>query len=561
MSIDNQIDAESAVKIVAASVEGEYKTDALRYQRLRIVGVAPYGTPQLEAGRVLRFTNLDEFVDGLGIKPSTALASRDNDVTSLTLQRDQALRTVTDQQERIGLLGTQLLEARQQLANKDETLGAYIKREQEIVLQLLTLTAERDQALRECARLRSLYEVVPQELYERDTADLAAQLAAVTVERGTLGLQVQDLTNKLKTKDEQIEDHTAIGAALLETLASSYPSYSWLQCPTEVVCDLLNDIQELDQQLTAVTAERDRIRQLFATEMDDSRGLRAVCGSLQREVETLTAHLAAVTAERDAAVTGENTLRKHSHDLTAKLAPFIDALAEVRGESKEVEAIRAACWTSEHACWSAVEILLQRIDSLQITVAAKHNALEVGKVERQGLREQLEQQRLANESLREGMANLATKLVDTESRLGLQYKQVDFMERCNSATSRSLQLKSHLLSDAESRARELSETLRSIIHDWDRIDSGGYVHGKHIGSARLLLLGNSALASPLPEGREEHPDKCRLDWLQERGVCHIAMDDYEDGTIDVAGNNVRDAIDKRRAALAQPQAEQQEPKP
>ncbi len=39
------------------------KEDARRYRRLRVLGCAPAGTKQLEAATVLRFTNLDGFVD------------------------------------------------------------------------------------------------------------------------------------------------------------------------------------------------------------------------------------------------------------------------------------------------------------------------------------------------------------------------------------------------------------------------------------------------------------------------------------------------------------------
>lgn len=46
---------------LAAAEPGE--PDAMRYQRLRILGCAPSYTKHLEDGSVLRFTNLDEFVD------------------------------------------------------------------------------------------------------------------------------------------------------------------------------------------------------------------------------------------------------------------------------------------------------------------------------------------------------------------------------------------------------------------------------------------------------------------------------------------------------------------
>ncbi len=55
-----------------AHAQGEpVALDAARYQRLRILGCAPGYTAHLERGEVLRFTNLDQFVDAdLAIQPS-----------------------------------------------------------------------------------------------------------------------------------------------------------------------------------------------------------------------------------------------------------------------------------------------------------------------------------------------------------------------------------------------------------------------------------------------------------------------------------------------------------
>lgn len=49
----------------AAQVERDAKDaeDAARYRRIRLLGAAPFGTTQLDAGTVLRFQSLDEFVD------------------------------------------------------------------------------------------------------------------------------------------------------------------------------------------------------------------------------------------------------------------------------------------------------------------------------------------------------------------------------------------------------------------------------------------------------------------------------------------------------------------
>jgi hypothetical protein len=53
----------------------------------------------------------------------------------------------------------------------------------------------------------------------------------------------------LREKAETDDDHRNIGAALMETLASAYPAYSWCNCPTEVVVDLMNERDDARQEL------------------------------------------------------------------------------------------------------------------------------------------------------------------------------------------------------------------------------------------------------------------------------------------------------------------------
>jgi len=53
--------------------------DAARYRRLRIPGAAPEESENLVDGTVLRFTNLDEYVDNdIADVPSRGEASRSN---------------------------------------------------------------------------------------------------------------------------------------------------------------------------------------------------------------------------------------------------------------------------------------------------------------------------------------------------------------------------------------------------------------------------------------------------------------------------------------------------
>lgn len=63
--------------------------DAKRYRRLQILGCAPYGHETLEKGLVLRFTNLDKFIDeDIKHHPSRGEArATDNKVVSESLEQ------------------------------------------------------------------------------------------------------------------------------------------------------------------------------------------------------------------------------------------------------------------------------------------------------------------------------------------------------------------------------------------------------------------------------------------------------------------------------------------
>lgn len=63
--------------------------DGRRYRRLRVLGVAPAQTEHLKNGNVLRFTNLDEFVDSdlsNYVRGEAALAPRQVDVEGLDFE-------------------------------------------------------------------------------------------------------------------------------------------------------------------------------------------------------------------------------------------------------------------------------------------------------------------------------------------------------------------------------------------------------------------------------------------------------------------------------------------
>lgn len=65
----------------------------------------------------------------------------------------------------------------------------------------------------------------------------------------------KDLVTQQAQQIEQLQkaaavddDHRNIGAALMETLAGSCPTYSWMQCPTEIVVDMINEKHDAEIQ-------------------------------------------------------------------------------------------------------------------------------------------------------------------------------------------------------------------------------------------------------------------------------------------------------------------------
>lgn len=51
-------------------------------------------------------------------------------------------------------------------------------------------------------------------------------------------------------KERSNEDLQNIGEALLRALALCYPEYTWLNCPSEVVSDLLHEIDYLKSHVS-----------------------------------------------------------------------------------------------------------------------------------------------------------------------------------------------------------------------------------------------------------------------------------------------------------------------
>lgn len=98
-------------------------------------------------------------------------------------------------------------------------------------------------------------------------------------------------------------------------------------------------------------------------------------------------------------------------------------------------------------------------------------------------------------------------------------------------------------------------TARTLTGAADEPTSGDFVTiPKNEAQAELMLkLSYSWMESNAPhrlrksEPPPEHPDKARLDWLNEQPVHFIELDDFS--IIDVRGLDVRAAIDERRAAV------------
>lgn len=78
------------ITLPPVSAAPEDVVDARRYRRLRVLGAAPCDTKQLDQGTVLRFTNLDDFVDAdIRLHPSRGEAGTDMSDSMRPSRRDE----------------------------------------------------------------------------------------------------------------------------------------------------------------------------------------------------------------------------------------------------------------------------------------------------------------------------------------------------------------------------------------------------------------------------------------------------------------------------------------
>jgi chromosome segregation ATPase len=278
-----------------------------------------------------------------------ALLGTSNDALSMRQQRDQWMQMydclVADTNMVIDGL-------RDQAANKDETLGAYTKREQDTVLQLAAVTAERDESV---ARLQAANDILD----------------------GTLALQ-----------------------------------------------DI--EIKGLRSRLAALAAEPDSL----AERLERRESAFTEC---ERQLSILDA---------GAEVTVLSEIRR----MQSALATYDAALAEVRGESKEVEHIRSCIPGLRAAgCYDRrLGTLLAAIDALQLQEAANRNGFAQAKAREQGLRERVDAADRCAAKLRENIGELIGEREDLiESR-----------------------------DAAESRVRELSRLLSEVVADYQSYKPG-----------------------------------------------------------------------------------------
>jgi len=75
--------------------------------------------------------------------------------------------------------------------------------------------------------------------------DLRAQSAEYEKRGQALEILAARIT-RLEADNESMRDMFEVGSALMETLKANMPTYSWLQCPSEVVTDLMNEKADLE---------------------------------------------------------------------------------------------------------------------------------------------------------------------------------------------------------------------------------------------------------------------------------------------------------------------------
>ncbi len=107
--------------------------DAKRYRRLRVLGVAPCHTEHLKNGNVMRFTNLDDFVDGdlsNYVRGEAALTASDQSrrIEELLEANNRYLQRARDAEETICLLTEALKLADATLSGSNMNLNVVEKK-------------------------------------------------------------------------------------------------------------------------------------------------------------------------------------------------------------------------------------------------------------------------------------------------------------------------------------------------------------------------------------------------------------------------------------------------
>lgn len=109
-----------------------------------------------------------------------------------------------------------------------------------------------------------------------------------------------------------------------------------------------------------------------------------------------------------------------------KLAAFESTFAAGRAERPEVDEIRSARANgnlNEYSVYESLDVLLSTVTDLQRTEASWRNARDAWVAE-------TERKELANKHLREGMQNLAEKVVSAEARLALMQRAMKWLTKC-----------------------------------------------------------------------------------------------------------------------------------
>lgn len=275
---------------------------------------------------------------------------------------------------------------------------------------------------------------------------------------------------------------------------------------------LLQAITERDTEIAGVrkayAAQTAALHDISQTALKWGNEAERLAGELAEQSVKKSEHIGELITERDEYMTMMQDARR-------ELADLRKPVAVQRNET--VESIRSRRIQPGNAVLAGsaaheVLILLSAYDTLAQDCSRYANAHAV-------LVADLEAQKLANEGLREGMQNLAAKLVDAEERERSLLEQIRGFEKSQRAEGEraGAMLRDALVSgERERQLREPLECAETAMHRH-------WMHGRRVDFGAVINKARDALAaSPAPVESEDTLDAKRYRRLQILGCSPYA---------------------------------------